>query len=86
MRKPMTVGKAMRKYNTFDRYWSPVGMHVMMECWDRGEVRTLLGTVKAVVRDDSVVEGYSQVLVVHYFNGEPWDFRPHPSEVYIIER
>jgi hypothetical protein len=78
-KKPITVGRWMGKDHK-----SPVGLHVVMkDVYDRGEVRDLIGTVKRVVQEEGV-SGYSQVLIVHYFNGEPWPRKPHVSEVEVI--
>lgn len=54
----------------------PTGCHVMT-------MAGKLGTVRAVVTEDCV--GFSQRLDVRHFNGEPWDYQPLPSLVYVVE-
>lgn len=66
-----------------------IGIHVAMEKYHDGEIRNFIGTVKAIenvkILDiDNNVVGYQNVLVIHYFNGEPWPFSPHPSNVSVI--
>jgi hypothetical protein len=46
---------------------------------------SMIGTIHAVTHDKTII-GYETRLDVRYFNGEPWDTRPHPSTVYVIER
>ncbi len=78
-KKPITVGKWMGKDHK-----SPVGLHVIMrDVFEGGEVRDLIGTIKRVAQQEGV-SGYSQVLIVHYFNGQPWPRKPHVSEVEVI--
>jgi hypothetical protein len=78
-KKSTTVGKWMGK-----DLKSPVGLNVVMkDVFEGGEVRDLIGTVKRVVQEEGV-SGYSQVLIVHYFNGKPWPRKPHVSEVEVI--
>jgi hypothetical protein len=78
-KKPLTVGRWMGK-----NHESPVGLHIVMRnVFEGGEVRDLIGTVKKVTQEEGVTS-YSQVLIVHYFNGEPWPRKPHVSEVEIL--
>jgi hypothetical protein len=56
---------------------NPIGLHVM-----NGEGK--LGTVRAILVEDREV-GFSHILDVRHFNGEPWDYQPLPSLVFVIE-
>ena len=76
-KKARTVGKLMSKGI------NPVGLHVTMDALEGGEFRTLLGTVKKVILDPG--PGYSERLLVTYFNGQPWPRNPIPSQVKVIE-
>jgi hypothetical protein len=76
--KCKNVGKCLTRGH------DPVGLHVKMDKYLNGEVRTLLGTVKAVAPDRSIPGVYQSCLIVHHFNGEEWPVRPHPSVVEII--
>jgi hypothetical protein len=62
-----------------------VGLHVTMEAYLDGKIRQLVGTIKEVAVEDIPI-GFSQRLVIHHFNGEPWPLYPLPAHVTIIER
>jgi len=78
-KKSPTVGKLLAKGVDV------VGLHVTMEAYLDGEIRKLIGTIKEVVVEDIPV-GFSQRLVIHHFNGEPWPLYPLPAHVDIIAR
>ncbi len=68
--KQRTVGNLLAKGI------DPVGLHV--------EHNDKLGTVKAVIREPGPC--YASRLIVHHFNGEPWDYQPLPAVCNVIER
>lgn len=63
-------------WQLINRRVDPIGLHVET-------ILGKLGTVKGLVRDEK--SGFRYRLVIHHFDGTPWDDQPLPHLIYVIK-